>query len=96
MKHLQATRDQLDLVFRLGTCARWPQLKTGAFVEAIGAANHFQFVTPKKIILQALPSEWTGKLMGSMIELDQAIDDLGYLRLSTVQRYTRHLGNTLV
>ena len=33
--------------------------------------------------------------MGSMVELDEAIDNLGYLRLSTVKRYTRHLGNVL-
>ncbi len=66
-----------------------------ASVEAIGAANHFQFVAPKQVILQALPGKWTGKLMGSMIELDEAIDNLGYLRLSTAKRYTRHLGNSL-
>jgi len=60
----------------------------------IGAANHFQFVAPKQVILQALPGKWTGKLMGSMIELDEAIDNLGYLRLSTAKRYTRHLGNS--
>jgi len=45
--------------------------------------------------LQALPRIWTGKLMGAMIELDEAIDNLGYLRLSTAKRYTRHLGNSL-
>lgn len=85
--HLAATRDHLDLVFR--------QQKDGGYCEAIGSANHFQFVTTKQIILKALPSEWTGKLMGSMIELDEAVDNLGYLRLSTVQRYTRHLGNVI-
>ncbi len=84
--HLQATREQVDLVLRA---------EHGGRVEAIGGANHFQFVAPKEIILQALPDEWTGKLMGSMIELDQAVDRLGYLRLSTVQRFTRHLGNNL-
>jgi glycosyltransferase involved in cell wall biosynthesis len=87
--HLQATREQTDLVLCM-------QKADGqGFCEAIGAANHFQFVVPKKVILQALPGNWTGKLMGSMIELDEAIDILGYLRLSTAQRYTRHLGNSL-
>jgi hypothetical protein len=61
----------------------------------IGGANHFQFVTPRQVILQALPTDWTGKLMGAMIELDEAVDNLGYLRLSTSQRYARHLGNSL-
>jgi glycosyltransferase involved in cell wall biosynthesis len=87
--HLQATHGQTDLVLRM-------QKPDGqGFCEAIGAANHFQFVAPKQVILQALPGSWTGKLMGSMIELDEAIDNLGYLRLSTAQRYTRHLGNSL-
>jgi glycosyltransferase involved in cell wall biosynthesis len=87
--HLQATREQTDLVLRM-------QKADGRGVcEAIGAANHFQFVAPKQAILQALPGTWTGKLMGSMIELDEAIDNLGYLRLSTAKRYTRHLGNSL-
>jgi glycosyltransferase involved in cell wall biosynthesis len=86
--HLQATREHLDLVFRL-------EKPAGGVCEAIGSANHFQFVTPKRVILQALPSNWTGKLMGSMIELDEAVDELGCLRLSTVGRYVRHLGNAL-
>ena len=33
--------------------------------------------------------------MGEMNELDEAFDNLGYLRLSTVKRYTRNLGNTI-
>jgi hypothetical protein len=33
--------------------------------------------------------------MGQMVELDEAIDDLGYLRLCTPDRYTRHIGNAL-
>jgi hypothetical protein len=87
--HLQSTRENMDLVLR--------QEKPGkqGVVEAIGSANHFQFVSPKQVILQALPSDWSGKLMGSMIELDEALDNLGYLRLSTASRFTRHLGNTL-
>lgn len=85
--HLQSTQEHLDWVLRVE--------KNGVVTEAIGSANHFQFITPRQVILQALPSHWTGKLMGSMIELDQAVDNLGYLRLSTVERYTRHLGNAL-
>jgi hypothetical protein len=88
-KYPAETRDQMDLVLR-------SQASGGEIVcEAIGSANHFQFVAPKRLILQALPDEWSGKLMGHMIELDEAIDNLGYLRLSTTNRYTRHLGNKL-
>lgn len=86
-KHLRETSEQLDTVL---------QTKVGEqAVEAIAGANHFQFVAPKELLLQALPTEWSGKLMGHMIELDEAVDNLGYLRLSTVDRYARHLGNTL-
>jgi glycosyltransferase involved in cell wall biosynthesis len=88
-KHLRDTQDHLDLVLRM------ERESNDGFCEAIGSANHFQFVSPKELILQALPTEWSGKLMGSMIELDEAVDALGGLRLSTVERYTRHLGNAL-
>lgn len=64
-------------------------------VHAFGSASHFQFVSPKEVILKALPDKWEGKLMGEMLELDQAIDELGYIRLSTVDRYVRHIGNSL-
>jgi hypothetical protein len=87
--HLQATRDWSDLVFKLEK----PGGSTSC--EAIGSANHFQFVAPKDAILGALPVEWSGKLMGAMIEMDEAMDSRGYLRLSTVSRYARHLGNAL-
>jgi hypothetical protein len=87
--HLDQTAHQLDMVLRIQ--------KAGGegMLEAVGGANHFQFLTPKSVILEALPKEWSGKLMGSMIELDEAVDQMGYLRLSTAERYTRHLGNTL-
>ena len=33
--------------------------------------------------------------MGEMYELDNAVDEAGYLRLSTLSRTTRHIGNTI-
>lgn len=87
--HLHATQDHLDLVLRT------TDPHSGNTCEAIGSANHFQFISRKQVILQALPTTWSGKMMGSMVELDEAIDQLGYLRLSTPERYTRHLGNVM-
>lgn len=81
--HLEETKDELDTVIKIED------------VEAIAGANHFQFVSPKDVIIQALPNEWSGRLMGHMVELDEAVDALGYLRLSTEQRYTRHIGNAI-
>lgn len=86
--HRIETADRLDLVFHYQTA-------DGQVLETIAGANHFQFVARKDTLLQALPDRWTGKLMGSMLELDEAVDVQGMLRLSTVQRYARHLGNAL-
>lgn len=64
-------------------------------VSVVGSASHYQFVAPISIIEQALPSEWDNNLMGGVVELDRTVDGLGYLRVSTHQRYTRHIGNAL-
>jgi glycosyltransferase involved in cell wall biosynthesis len=87
--HLTATAKDQDMLIRLED----HQGKTSC--EAIGSANHFQFAGWKTRLLQALPDQWSGKLMGAMIELDEAIDQAGHLRLSTSQRYVRHIGNTI-
>jgi glycosyltransferase involved in cell wall biosynthesis len=81
--HLEKTADHQDIILELNS------------IEAFGSASHFQFLAPKEMIKNALPGIWSGKLMGEMNELDEAVDQLGYLRLSTVDRYTRHLGNTI-
>jgi len=62
-------------------------------LEAFAIANHNQFVTPKSVVLRALPEAWSGRLMGEMNELDNAVDGLGFLRLSTIDRTTKHIGN---
>lgn len=82
-EHLQSMKNWRELVLRCGD------------LTAVGSANHFQFIARKEVILKALPEVWTGQLMGAMVEMDEAIDESGYLRLSTAQRYTRHLGNVL-
>jgi glycosyltransferase involved in cell wall biosynthesis len=82
-KHLQS------LGKKSGLCLSWQG------VEAFGSASHFQFVSPKNVIQYSLPDQWSGKLMGAMVELDEAVDINGYLRLSTLRRYVRHIGNTL-
>ena len=81
--HLEKTKDKLDLILKLNE------------VEAFAGANHFQFLSPKSVLLNALPYQWTGKLMGEMMELDDAVDDQGKLRLSTTGMYAKHIGNIL-
>jgi glycosyltransferase involved in cell wall biosynthesis len=64
-------------------------------VEAVQSAKHFQFVTPKKVICEAFSPNWSGSLMDGLVTLDESVDSLGYLRLTTPHRYTRHIGNTI-
>lgn len=64
-------------------------------VRALASAGHHQFIAPKQVLLEALPKEWGGQLMGRMLELDWTIDRLGYLRLSTPEYVTRLLGNAV-
>jgi glycosyltransferase involved in cell wall biosynthesis len=64
-------------------------------VPALVSAHHFQFVTPKHVILSVLPEGWTGKLMGLMLKLEETIDNSGYLRLTTREQTMHLLGNSL-
>jgi glycosyltransferase involved in cell wall biosynthesis len=67
----------------------------GFGMKAFAVANHNQFVARKSVITQFIPDEWSGRLMGQMNELDVAVDEGGYLRLSTLERTTRHMGNMI-
>jgi hypothetical protein len=45
-------------------------------------------------MLDILPG-WDSNLMGRMVELENAVDQRGYLRLSTCEPVTRLLGNVI-
>jgi glycosyltransferase involved in cell wall biosynthesis len=62
-------------------------------VRAYATACHNQFIMPKCVAQEFLQGEWTGRLMGGMNEFDNAIDEAGYLRLTTLERTTRLIGN---
>jgi hypothetical protein len=57
-------------------------------------AGHFQFIAPKTVLQQTLPLP-TERPMGQVRSLDEKINALGYLRLSTPQWWVQHLGNQL-
>ena len=82
-EHLQAVKDTPNIHL------------TYQGVEAVQSAKHFQFVTPKKVICEAFSPDWSGSLMDGLVALDESVDNLGYLRLTTPLRYTRHIGNTI-
>lgn len=65
-------------------------------VEAYATATHFQFIAPRSVVIQALPDRWDGGLVASgEVEFDERIDALGLVRLSTIGRYVRHMGNVI-
>ena len=82
--HLATTAEMQDIVLHYNG------------VSAFATANHFQFVSPKSVIVGALPGHWGGWLVAKdEAELDEAVDAAGYLRLSTIDRYVRHIGNVI-
>jgi glycosyltransferase involved in cell wall biosynthesis len=63
-------------------------------INTFASAGHHQFVTSRQLMLEVLPS-WDRNLMGKMIELENSVDQRGYLRLSTFAPVTRLLGNVI-
>lgn len=63
--------------------------------SVFASANHDQFIARKAIIQECLPRGWSGNLMGQMLELDEAVNRAGFLRLTTRERTAQHLGNRL-
>ncbi len=57
-------------------------------------AGHFQFIAYRKVLQEVLPIP-SQRPMGQVMALDAAINEKGYLRLSTTNWWVQHLGNTL-
>lgn len=64
-------------------------------LQAFVGAAHFQYVGRADELSACLPAAWPDSLMGDMRDLDEAIDDRGRMRLSTVGRFVRHMGNAV-
>jgi len=68
-------------------------------LKAWVSAHHFEVLTPKKVLLEVLeemlPEGWSDQLMGRMVEMDDRMDQKGYLRLTTYAQTMRLLGNAL-
>jgi len=65
-------------------------------IRAYSTATHFQYLAHRDVMLQGIAPAWDDRLMeGPHVEIDKKIDDLGFARLSTHERYVRHLGNVL-
>lgn len=57
-------------------------------------AGHFQFAAYRQVLSQVVPLP-SKRPMGQVMALDVAINERGFLRLSTPQWWVQHLGNTL-
>jgi glycosyltransferase involved in cell wall biosynthesis len=57
-------------------------------------AGHFQFIAPSVVLRKTLPLP-SRRPMGEVRSLDETINRLGYLRLSTTEWWVQHLGNSL-
>lgn len=57
-------------------------------------ASHFQFTARKEILQQFFPLQ-ADRPMGQVRQLDDAINEKGYLRLSTLNYLIQHIGNEL-
>lgn len=62
-------------------------------LSAFGVAHHCQFIAQAGRIARF--AKWDNAAMGDEKPFDIAIDDAGLLRLTTTQRFTRHIGNVL-
>ena len=64
-------------------------------VKAYSTAAHFQFLTPRPIILEGFRLGASRVIGSEERRVEEAIDELGYARLSTFGRHVRHIGNVI-
>jgi hypothetical protein len=62
-------------------------------VQAYAMSQHCQFVCYPERVESLIP--WTDEAMPNEVRFDKAVDTAGLLRLATVERVTRHIGNVL-
>lgn len=63
-------------------------------VQAIVGGSHWQFMARKEVLLRFLPFTMD-RPMGQVRQLDQRMNEAGYLRLMPTQPYAMNLSNTL-
>ena len=68
-------------------------------LKAWVSAHHFQVLSPKRVFIEVLSemldNGWSDQMMGRMVEMDDRMDQKGYLRLTTYEQTMRLLGNAI-
>jgi hypothetical protein len=63
--------------------------------QAYVGASHFQFMIPTKVARSLIPFPTNKLLAGNEGLLEESVDRIGLMRLSTVKRVVHHIGNSL-
>jgi hypothetical protein len=64
-------------------------------LEAYATATHFQFVAPRRVITDALSKRDFPRRGSEERQFEEAVESMGFVRLSTAYRYVRHMGNVI-
>lgn len=64
-------------------------------VAAYSTAAHFQFIAPKAVIREALAKCGGPRIGSEERQFEEAVEAMGYVRLSTIDRHIRHIGNVV-